>query len=44
MTDPCHLHFAAIQWIIRYHHGTPDQGLYFSKNPTLQLTTYGDSD
>lgn len=44
MNDPHYLHFAAVQRIIRYFHGTPNQGLYFSKNSNIQLIPHSDVD
>jgi transposase InsO family protein len=44
MQAPRHLHFSAVQRIIKYLLGTSRRGLFFPNNSTLQLQAYSDAD
>ena len=44
MTNPKHLHLAAVRRIIRYLLRTPTRGLYFTVNNSITLKAYSDAD
>ena len=44
MQAPRHLHLAAVRRIIRYLKGTSSRGLFFTKESSLQLKRYSDTD
>lgn len=43
MTNPRHLHFAAVKRILQYINDTPDRGLQLPANSSLQLSAYTDA-
>ena len=44
MTDPRHLHLAAVRRIIKYLLRTPTRGLFYPANNSLTLKAYSDAD
>jgi hypothetical protein len=44
LQTPCHLHLTIVHRIIRYVHGTPTRGLFFSASNSTHLVTYSDAD
>lgn len=43
MSNPCNSHFEAACHLLKYLKGSPGQGLFFSKDSTLQLKAFCDS-
>lgn len=44
MHTPREAHWHAALKVIKYIHGTSDQGLFFSSDPSLSLTAFCDAD